>query len=329
MIRHRNYTVKQNEADVRLDRFIADQEDELSRSFVQKLISRGSVTVGGSKAKPSYNVRPGDVVRIELLAPQLDMQLRAEEIPLDVIFEDDDVIVVDKPAGMVVHPAVGVDSGTLANAVFQRLSPDLSSIAQERPGIVHRLDKGTSGVIVVARTVRAYYSLADQFKEHTTKRKYVTLICGSPKQDSGFIAAPIGRSRRDRKKMAVTSVHSREAVTHFSITERYGEFSLVEVAPKTGRTHQIRVHLSHIGYPVAGDPTYGGRNRAIKTATSQAVRSALQDLSRQALHAQLLGFIHPGTGDYLEFSTPIPEDIQRVIDALNEDRNNQHREIMG
>ena len=325
MIMHHHYTVKQDEAGARLDRFIADKEGELSRSLVQKLIHDGCVTVGDSKAKPGYNVQSGNVVRIELPAQQLGTQLRAEEIPLDVIFEGDDVIVVNKPAGMVVHPAAGVDSGTLVNAVFERLSPDLSSIAPERPGIVHRLDKDTSGVIVVARTIRAYHNLIDQFKEHTTKRKYVTLICSSPKQDSGFINAPIGRSQRDRKKMAVTSIRGKEAITHFSIIERYGEFSLAEIILETGRTHQIRVHLSHIGYPVVGDPTYGGRNRAIKIATSQEVRSALQDLSRQALHAQLLGFIHPGTGDYLEFSTPIPEDIQRVIDALNEGRGNQLR----
>ncbi len=325
MIRHHHYTVKQDEAGARLDRFIADKESELSRSRVQKLIYDGRVMVGGSKVKPRYNVQSGDVVRIELPAQQLDMQLRAEKIPLDVIFEDDDVMVVDKPAGMVVHPAAGVDSGTLVNAVLERLSPDLSSIAQERPGIVHRLDKGSSGVIVVARTVRAYHNLIDQFKEHTTKRKYAALFCGSPKQNSGFINAPIGRSQRDRKKMAVTSVRGKEAITHFSIIERYGEFSLAEITLETGRTHQIRVHLSHIGYPVVGDPIYGGRNRAIKTATSQEVRSALQDLSRQALHAQLLGFIHPRTGDYLEFAAPIPEDIQRVIDALNEDRGNQPR----
>ena len=325
MIMHHHYTVKQDEAGARLDRFIADKEGELSRSLVQKLIHDGCVTVGDSKAKPGYNVQSGNVVRIELPAQQLGTQLRAEEIPLDVIFEGDDVIVVNKPAGMVVHPAAGVDSGTLVNAVFERLSPDLSSIAPERPGIVHRLDKDTSGVIVVARTIRAYQDLIDQFKEHTTKRKYVTLICGSPKQNSGFINAPIGRSQRDRKKMAVTSIRGKEAITHFSITERYGEFSLAEITLETGRTHQVRVHLSHLGYPVVGDPTYGGRNRAIKTATSQEVRSALQDLSRQALHAQLLGFIHPGTGDYMEFSTSIPEDIQRVIDALNEGRGNQPR----
>ncbi len=220
---------------------------------------------------------------------------------------------------MVVHPAAGVSSGTLANAVLTRISSELCSITPERPGIVHRLDKGTSGLIVVARTLGAYYNLVDQFKEHITKRKYVTLICGDPKQDSGIIAAPIGRSRRDRKKMAVTSVHSKEAITHFSVTARYGDFSLVEIKPRTGRTHQIRVHLSHIGYPVVGDTTYGGRNRAIKTAKSQAVKIALEKLSRQALHAQMLGFVHPGTAEYMEFSALIPEDIQNVIDALEQE----------
>ena len=311
-----DYTVAHDEAGARLDRFIADKEDELSRSFIQKLISEGCVTIGNSPAKSSYRVHTGDIVRVELSAPQLHTDLRAEDIPLDIVFDDDELIVVDKPAGMVVHPAAGVSSGTLVNAVLKRISQELSSITPERPGIVHRLDKGTSGLIVVARTVGAYYSLTDQFKQHTTRRKYVALICGDPKQDNGIITAPIGRSRRDRKKMAVTSVHSREAITHFSVTARYGEFSLMEITPRTGRTHQIRVHLSHIGYPVVGDPTYGGRNRAIKSARSQAVKIALEKLSRQALHAQMLGFIHPDTDEYMEFSTPIPEDIQNVIDAL-------------
>lgn len=331
-----SYVVTQDEVGARLDRFIADKEDELSRSFVQKLISEGYVTVGDLTIKPSYNVRVGDVVKIRLPEPHSDAGPRAENIPLDIIFEDDDLVVVNKPSGMVVHPAAGVRSGTLVNAVLAHVqdarheTPDgksevsslksqvlsLGSVAPERPGIVHRIDKGTSGLIVVAKTVRAYYKLADQFKEHSVKRKYVALICGEPGQISGTIVAPIGRSRRDRKKMTVTSVHSREAITHFSVIERYGGFSLVEIEPETGRTHQIRVHLAHIGYPVVGDPTYSGRDRALKSAVSQIVRAALQKLSRQALHAQLLGFIHPSTGEYIEFSAPIPEDIQNVIDAL-------------
>ena len=349
---YHNYTVTQDEAGIRLDRFIADKEDLLSRSFIQKLISKDYVTIGGLRTKPSYNVRTGDVVRMRLPAPQSQAGPRAENIPLDIVFEDDELIVVNKPAGMVVHPAAGVRSGTLVNAFLAHILPDLpnskagdqrerdtqpsgtaarqtegidiSSIAPERPGIVHRIDKGTSGLLVVAKTVRAYYSLVDQFGEHSVKRKYVALICGNPKQDSGTIVAPIGRSRRDRKKMAVTPVNSKQAATHFSVMRRYERFSLVELTLKTGRTHQIRVHLAHIGYPVVGDPTYGGRNRALKSAVSQEVKTALQELSRQALHARLIGFVNPSTAEYMEFSVPIPEDIQNVMDALRSAEGIEH-----
>lgn len=316
MDRQYDYIVTQDEAGGRLDRFIADKETELSRSHVQKLIADGCVTIGDSRAKSSYGVHAGDVVRLRLPAPKLNNGLRAENIPLDIVFEDDEVIVIDKPAGMVVHPGAGVSSGTLANAVSERISPELHALIPDRPGIVHRLDKGTSGTIVVVKTTASYYNLVEQFKEHSTRRKYVALVCGTPRHDSGIITAPIGRSRRDRKKMAVTSANSKEAITRFSVTEYYGKFSLLEIMPRTGRTHQIRVHLSHIGCPVVGDLTYGGRNRAIKTAESQIVKTAFQNLSRQALHAQLLGFAHPRTGEYMEFSTPAPEDMQNVINAL-------------
>ena len=186
----------------------------------------------------------------------------------------------------------------------------------DRPGIVHRIDKGTSGLLVVAKSLKAYYGLAAQFKEHTVSRKYVALIHGNPEQSEGTIVAPIGRSRRDRKKMAVTLVNSRDAITLFSIVERFKGYSFAEVRLKTGRTHQIRVHFSYIGYPVVGDPVYGGRRREPGTSATEALRDALQGLSRQALHAKSLGFVHPVTGSYLEFSSEIPEDIQNVIDAL-------------
>lgn len=319
MTKQYDYTVTEDEAGARLDRFIADKMDELSRSFIQKLISAGDVTISGSPTtKSSRNVRPGDVVQIKLPAPQTHTDLQAEDIPLDIVFQDHDVIVVNKPVGMIVHPAAGVSSGTLVNAVLASISPELIAITPRRPGIVHRLDKGTSGLIVVARTVAAYYNLADQFKEHTVSRKYAALVCGDLKQDRGIITAPIGRSRRDRKKMAVTPINSKQAITRFSVKERYGTFSLLDITLRTGRTHQIRVHLAHIGYSVVGDPTYGGRNRAIKTATSEAVKLAIENLSRQALHAQTLGFIHPATDEYMGFSTPIPMDIQNVLDALEQ-----------
>lgn len=319
MTKQNNFTVKEEEANVRLDIFVADRKPELSRSYIQKLILAGHITIGDAKAKSSHKVNSGDVIRIAMPEIQSYDELSAEDIPLDIVYEDDAVIVVDKPAGMVVHPAAGVSSGTLANALISRISPELISITPERPGIVHRLDKGTSGTIIVAKIPEAYYRLVDQFKEHSVNRKYMALICGDPKQDRGIITAPIGRSRRDRKKMAVTSANSKIAITHFSVIERYGQFSLLEIAPKTGRTHQIRVHLSHIGYSVAGDPTYGGRNRAIRTAISQNVKMAFEKLTRQALHARLLGFIHPCTDEYMDFSAQIPEDMQNVIDALEQE----------
>ena len=334
MAKYYDYIVAQDEIGIRLDRFIAEKENELSRSFIQKLISDGCVTVGGSRMKSSYNVHAGDLVRVSLPEPTSRDGPQAENIPLDIVFEDDELIVVDKPAGMVIHPAAGVDSGTLVNAILAHTAVsersieglDLSTISPQRPGIVHRLDKGTSGLVVVAKTVRAYYRLADQFKEHSVRRKYVTLICGGLKQDSGTIVAPIGRSRRDRKKMAVTPINSREATTHFSVIERYGRFSLLEIKPRTGRTHQIRVHLAHIGHPVVGDSTYGGRNRALKSDMSQVVRCALENLSRPALHAQILGFIYPDNEKYMEFSSPVPEDIQSMIDALRSDKSIEYVE---
>lgn len=334
MEEHQDYIVTQDEAGVRLDRFLANKESELSRSFIQKLISEGYITVGGLKTKSSYNVRANDMVRVRLSVLKPDDSLKAEEIPIDIVFEDDELIVVNKPAGMVVHPAAGISSGTLVNAVLTHLSTkdhdmksssdvsewanklDLSSVNPKRPGIVHRLDKGTSGLIVIAKTISAYYNLATQVKQRSVKRKYIALICGVPEKDVGTIIAPIGRSRRDRKKMAVTPISSRDAITHFSVMERYKGFSLVEVRLETGRTHQIRVHFAYIGHPVVGDPDYGGQNRAFKSNASQVVLNAIRRLSRQALHAQMLEFVHPKTGEYMEFSAPIPEDIQNVIDAL-------------
>lgn len=332
-----DYTVTQEEAGTRLDRFIADKEEELSRTFVQKLISDGNIAVGDQRVKPSYSVHSGDIVVVSIPDPQPEDIPQAEDIPLDILFEDEEILVVNKPAGMVVHPGAGVSSGTLVNAFLAHISSDslyeqeentsdsldeqegtidLSSISPGRPGIVHRLDKGTSGVIVVAKTVKSYYHLANQFKEHSIRRKYITLVCGNPKQDSGIIVAPIGRSQRDRKKMAVTPINSREATTQFRVTEHYDGYSLLDIFPKTGRTHQIRVHLAHIGHPVVGDPTYNNKKRDLEGARWQSVRTAIQKLSRQALHAQILGFIHPVSGEYIEFSSTIPEDIQELIDAL-------------
>jgi len=325
-----NYVITEDETGKRLDVLLSDKAD-LSRSFIQKLILDGHITINDTRTKPSYKVRLGDRAIIEYPEPDIENMPKSENIPINIVFEDNELIVVDKPAGMVVHPGAGVSSGTLVNAIISRLLPDdeidaddegsdrpeLISISPQRPGIVHRIDKGTSGLLVVAKTLESYYSLADQFREHSVNRKYIALICGVPKQDSGTIIAPIGRSHRDRKKMAVTPVNSHEAITHFRIIEYYQDFSLAEVTLETGRTHQIRVHFAHIGHPVVGDPDYGGQARASKIKTSPIISKVIMGLSRQALHAKLLGFIHPATEEYMEFESPIPDDIQNVIDALN------------
>lgn len=323
------FTVNKEESGSRLDVYLTKKLPELSRSHIQKLIDDNHVLVGKLTPKPAYRVREGDRVLIRLPKIEKDVIPKPEDIPIKIVYEDEDLIVVDKPAGMVVHPAAGITSGTLVNAIFSHIMDDdvdlqefdpnikeILSISPERPGIVHRIDKGTSGLIVVAKSAKAYYGLAEQFREHSVKRRYIAIICGIPKQDKGTIIAPIGRSRRDRKKMVVTPINSRIAITHYSVLEQYNGFCLIEVTMETGRTHQIRVHLSYIGHPVLGDPEYGGRERVLKTKTSPMVRSAIQKLNRQALHASTLGFIHPISNEYLEFESPIPDDIQSVIDAL-------------
>jgi 23S rRNA pseudouridine1911/1915/1917 synthase len=329
------YLVTQNESGARLDKFIADKETTLSRSFIQKLISDGYVNVNDVSTKPSRSVHSGDVVKVQIIQPQRETAPQAEDIPIDIVYEDDEIIVVNKPAGMVVHPATGTTSGTLVNALLSHFPSseqddcddiddeskwtdtlNVSSISQQRPGIVHRIDKGTSGLLVVAKTINAYYNLAEQVREHSMTRRYIAVVCGIPKQDKGTIIAPIGRSSRDRKKMAVIPVRSRDAITHFTVLEKYADFSLIEVRLETGRTHQIRVHFAYIGHPVVGDPDYGGQDRALKTKSPESVISVMRNLPRQALHAELLGFKHPKTNKYMEFSAPIPQDMQNLIDVL-------------
>lgn len=278
----------------RLDRIIAEKADELTRSYAQKLIKEGRVKVDGAVVEDkNFKVQPEQAIEIELPEPEAP-DLEPEDIPLDVIYEDDDLLVVNKPKGMVVHPAPGNYRGTLVNALLHHCGQSLSSInGTIRPGIVHRLDKDTSGLLIVAKNDFAHKSLAEQIKEHSFSREYEAVVYGSLKNDSGTIDAPIGRHKHDRKKMAVTQEHSRDAVTHYEVLASYRGFTHIRLKLETGRTHQIRVHMAYIGHPVAGDPVYGPA-RVIK------------ELNGQCLHARHIGFVHPRTAQYLSFESELP-----------------------
>lgn len=287
----------------RLDHFLKEHFD-FSRSYIQQLIRAGHIKVGTHKVKPSYHIKAGDEIVYHLPPPPEDFKLQPEPIPLDILYEDEDVIVVNKPAGMVVHPATSVRCGTLVNALIHhcgRLSE--VGISADRPGIVHRLDKDTSGVLVVAKTNEAYWSLVNQLAARTINRVYLALVHGIVKEEEGEIDLPIGRHIRDRKKMGVATRRGKEAITRFKVSQRFSDFTLLEIKLGTGRTHQIRVHLSYLHHPVVGDATYGPKKSEI-------------GLKRQALHAGSLGFVHPKTKDYLEFSAPLPEDMADFIATL-------------
>ena len=283
----------------RIDKELAHHLTDISRSQLQKWIEDGNVTVNGEKVKPKYKLVVGDRVVVQPKKPQ-KIDLEPENIPLDIVYEDDDVIVVNKPQGMVVHPAPGHPNHTLVNALLYH-SP-LSTINGEfRPGIVHRIDKDTSGLLMIAKNDLAHRSLAAQLKAKTNEREYVALVHGVIKEERGTSDAPLGRSKKDRKKQAVVE-DGRHAVTHFKVLERFQHYTLVSCRLETGRTHQIRVHMKYIGHPLAGDPLYGPR----KTLPGNG----------QYLHARLLGFKHPRTGKQMTFTSPLPEYFQKMIDHL-------------
>ncbi|EEJ41042.1 RluA family pseudouridine synthase [Limosilactobacillus vaginalis] len=283
----------------RIDKELAHHLTDISRSQLQKWIEDGNVTVNGEKVKPKYKLVVGDRVVVQPKKPQ-KIDLEPENIPLDIVYEDDDVIVVNKPQGMVVHPAPGHPNHTLVNALLYH-SP-LSTINGEfRPGIVHRIDKDTSGLLMIAKNDLAHRSLAAQLKAKTNEREYVALVHGVIKEERGTIDAPLGRSKKDRKKQAVVE-DGRHAVTHFKVLELFQHYTLVSCRLETGRTHQIRVHMKYIGHPLAGDPLYGPR----KTLPGNG----------QYLHARLLGFKHPRTGKQMTFTSPLPEYFQKMIDHL-------------
>lgn len=293
-------TIEQGDSG-RLDKVLAGRLTQFSRSKLQRWISNGLVLVNGQQVADKYKVKIGDQVVVTPEGPH-PIDLKPEDIPLDIVYEDDDVLVVNKPQGMVVHPAPGHPDHTLVNALMYH-SP-LSTINGEfRPGIVHRIDKDTSGLLMVAKNDRAHQSLAAQLKAKTTKREYIALVHGRIKEEKGTIDAPLGRSRKDRKKQAIVA-NGRHAVTHFKVLERYRNYTLIKCRLETGRTHQIRVHLASIGHPLAGDPLYGPR----KTLPGRG----------QYLHARLLGFVHPTTGKEMVFTAPLPAYFQQMIANLRQ-----------
>ncbi|AHD06236.1 RluA family pseudouridine synthase [Paenibacillus larvae] len=285
----------------RIDKFVSECLDGVSRTQIQQWIKEGHISVNEKQVKPNYKLAEGDRIKLNIPDPE-QVDIRPEPIPLDIYYEDKDVIVVNKPRGMVVHPAPGHSSGTLVNALMYHCK-DLSGINGEmRPGIVHRIDKDTSGLIMAAKHDKAHASLADQLKEHSVTRKYLALVQGNLAHEQGTVEAPIGRDPKDRKLYTVTEKNSKEAVTHFVVMERFGDYTLTELKLETGRTHQIRVHMKFIGHPLVGDPAYG--------------KSKKEWIRGQALHAAVLGFKHPMTREYLEFEAPLPEDMKQLIHSL-------------
>lgn len=298
-------------AGLRLDSFLASHLAEISRTRIQRAIVDGDILVNDRVAKPSYRLREGDQIEIDLPEPP-PVELAAEAIPLDILYEDDDLVVVNKPAGMVVHPGAGIESGTLANALVYHFNSLSGAAGKTRPGIVHRLDKETSGLLVVAKNDTAHERLSDQFRDRQVFKLYVALVFGRVSKERGEIEARIGRSKHNRTRMSVLRGGAgRAAYTIFEVADRFRDFTLLKVQIKTGRTHQIRVHLAHIGHPVVGDSIYrGGRENAIRDV---GLRRAVQSLGRHFLHSAELSFNHPRSGERLSFSSPLPAELAAFL----------------
>lgn len=299
------FSIDKEHQSTRLDLVLSLQFEEISRSFVQKLIESGNVKINGEICfVKKYKVNEGDEIEIDIPQPK-ELKIEAEDIPLDIVYEDDDVLVVDKPRGMVVHPAAGNENGTLVNAIMYHCGDRLSSInGVIRPGIVHRIDKDTSGLLVIAKNDSAHESLSRQLAEHTVTRRYEALLFDNLNEDEGTINEPLARDPSNRLRYAVVhGKNSKRAVTHWKVLKRFGRFTLIEARLETGRTHQIRVHMSYIKHPLVGDMLYGPRKQPF-------------DVSGQLLHAKKLGFIHPKTGEYMEFESHRPEIFDRVLEKL-------------
>jgi 23S rRNA pseudouridine1911/1915/1917 synthase len=285
----------------RIDAYLAASLDGLTRSYIQRLIKAGNVTIADKTVKPSYKINAGEEISITFPEPE-PVDILPEDIPLDIFYEDNDIIVVNKPKGMVVHPAHGNYNGTLVNALLNHCGDSLSGInGVIRPGIVHRIDKDTSGLLIVAKNDASHLHLAEQIKAHSFTREYEAIACGSFKEPEGTVDAPIGRHKTDRKKMCVTTENSRNAVTHYSVLRQFGGYAYVRLRLETGRTHQIRVHLAYIGHPVLGDGVYGKPYKGIEG---------------QCLHARKIGFFHPSTGEYMEFTSELPDYFTSILNKL-------------
>ncbi|MGN1126231.1 MAG: RluA family pseudouridine synthase [Ruminococcus sp.] len=301
MTEHSFVALKEDEGE-RIDKFLSKNISDISRSAIANLIEKESLSVNGIIQNKKYKVKCGDKI-IFVIPDPVEYTVEAENIPIDIVYEDDDLLVVNKPKGMVVHPAPGNYSGTLVNALLYHCKDSLSGISGVlRPGIVHRIDKNTSGLLIVAKNDFAHNALAEQIKEHSFKREYQAVVYGNI-TENGTVDAPIGRSKKDRKKMCVTYENSKNAVTHYEVIENFGNFTHIKCILETGRTHQIRVHMASIGHPVAGDDVYGPKKVITK-------------LNGQCLHAKVIGFVHPRSGEYLEFNSDLPEYFKKFLVSL-------------
>ena len=291
----------------RIDKYLSNEMSGFSRSYIQKLMKDGHVYVNGKAVKANYKLAYDDMITVEI--PDLvEPDIVPENIPLNILYEDDDILIVNKPKGMVVHPAAGHYSGTLVNALMYHCGESLSGInGVMRPGIVHRIDMDTTGSLLVCKNDQAHQKLAEQLKVHSIKRVYHAIVCGNLKEDSGTIDAPIGRHPVDRKKMSINYQNGREAVTHYQVLERFGDYTYISCRLETGRTHQIRVHMASIRHPLLGDNVYGPQKCPFK-------------LQGQTLHAKILGITHPTTGEYMEFDAPLPEYFEDLLGRMRQNR---------
>ncbi|MCP1109222.1 RluA family pseudouridine synthase [Ohessyouella blattaphilus] len=303
MILKKYFTVAESDNE-RIDKFLSEELEDISRSRIQKLIKDGCLSINGKTAKASYILQAGDELALEIPALK-EPEIPAEDIPLEILYEDDDLIFVNKPKGMVVHPAPGHYTGTLVNALMYHFKDSLSGINGElRPGIVHRIDMDTTGVLVVCKNDKAHAALSEQLKEHSITRVYEAIVTGNIKEDTLTIDKPIGRDIKDRKKMSIHSKTPREAVTHVQVLKRFGDYTYIKCQLETGRTHQIRVHLKSIGHPLLGDSLYGPKNAPFK------------NLQGQTLHARILGVLQPTTGEHLEIEAPLPDYFSKLLEIM-------------